>query len=56
MVVIVEESAEVLATANPTHALRRRRTVDEFVPEPLVIALALVVLGGIVKLRAWPTE
>lgn len=43
-VVIIEESTKTLATANPTHALRRRRTVDEFVPEPLVIALAMIVL------------
>ena len=43
-VVIIEESTKTLATANPTHALRRRRPVDEFVPEPLVIALAMIVL------------
>ena len=40
-IVLIQESTETLATANLTHALRRRRTVDEFVPEPLVIALAM---------------
>ena len=43
---VIEEATESLETANPTDAPRRRRTVDEFMPEPLVIALAVVVARG----------
>jgi hypothetical protein len=32
------------ALDHTNHSLRRRRTVDEFIPEPLVIALAMIVL------------
>jgi hypothetical protein len=42
--VVIEDSTKTLASSNPTHTLRRRRTVDEFIPEPLVIALAMIVL------------
>ena len=40
----MEESTKTLATTNRTNALRRKLTVDEFIPEPLVIALAMIVL------------
>jgi hypothetical protein len=44
-IVVVQQSAETLTTPNPTAAdLHGRRAVDEFVPEALVIALAVIVL------------
>ena len=43
--VVVQEPAETLTTPNPTAAnLHGPRAVDEFVPEALVIALAVIVL------------
>ena len=42
-VVIVEKPAEALPPANATTARRARLTVDECVPEALVVALAMVV-------------
>ena len=44
-IVVVQQPAETLTTPNPTAAdLHGRRAVDEFVPEALVIALAVIVL------------
>jgi hypothetical protein len=43
-VVIIQKSTEWLVTANSTDTPWRRRTVDEFVPKPMVIAIAVVVL------------
>ena len=37
--VIIEEPAETLPTANSTHAAGRRRAIDEFVAETLMIPL-----------------
>jgi hypothetical protein len=44
----MEESSETLATANPADAFCRRRIVDEFVAEALVMPLAVVVLHELV--------
>jgi hypothetical protein len=42
--VIIEEPAESLSTANPIDAIDRRCAVNEFVAEPLVIPLSVVML------------
>jgi hypothetical protein len=44
-VVVVEEPAETLATANPTNGPLLSDAVDEFIAEAPVIALAMVVLN-----------
>ena len=41
--VVIEKPAEALTTANPTAAMNRRRAVNEFVAEPLVIPLLVIV-------------
>ncbi len=41
--VIIEKPAEALTTANPTAAIDGRRGVNEFVAEPLVIPLLVIV-------------
>ena len=42
-IVIIEEPAETLATANPTSGPPQSHTVNEIVPEALVIVLTVVV-------------
>ena len=41
---MIEEPAKTLTTANSTDAAHLRHTINEFVAEPLMIPLAMIVL------------
>jgi len=48
-VIVVEQAAETLTTANPTGAHAKRVAVDELVVDALVIAFVVVMLDELVQ-------